>query len=358
MFHLPFQQPPRSLCILRLSALGDVTHVLPIVRTIQAHWPETRITWIVGKFEHKLVGDLEGVEFITYQKKGGLAGRKQLAEALSGRRFDVLLNMQVAFRASLLSTLIKADIRLGYDHKRSKDLHGLFINKRIPQRDGQHVLECFFSFLETLGLTQQQWRWDIPLPEEALLFAEQNLPDDRANLLISPCSSHVLRNWHAEGYALVADYAAQRFGVRVILTGGPTPLEQEMGAAIEAAMTTSAVNLVGKDTIKRLMAMIARADLVISPDSGPAHMASAANTPVIGLYAASNVKRSGPYRGRALCVDRYDDAARKFKGCGAEQLKWGTKLEYPGVMDLITVDDVIAQVDAWAQEKGISPLRG
>jgi len=270
----------------------------------------------------------------------------------------VLLNLQVAFRANLLSTLIKADIRLGYDRARSKDLHGLFITHRIPRQSGQHVVDCFFSFLARLGLAERELHWNLPLSEADHTFARTHLPDDRPNLIISPCSSHALRNWSAEGYAAVADYAARTYGMRVVLTGGPSELERHMGSAIETAMQTPVVNLVGKDTIKQLAAMLQRADLVISPDSGPAHMASAAGTPVIGLYAASNVKRSGPYRSVALSVDRYDDAAQRYKGRPADALKWGTKLEYPGVMDLITVPDVTTRIDAWAETKGLQPTNG
>ncbi|MDQ4147461.1 MAG: glycosyl transferase, partial [Pseudomonadota bacterium] len=65
---LPLRIPPESLCLLRLSALGDVTHVVPIVRTLQTHWSQTRLTWIIGRREAELVGDLPGVEFITFNK--------------------------------------------------------------------------------------------------------------------------------------------------------------------------------------------------------------------------------------------------------------------------------------------------
>lgn len=354
MTALPLRQPPETLCILRTSALGDVTHVLPLIRTLQTHWPQTRLTWIIGKFEHKLVGDIPDVEFIIVAKRFGLASQRALAKALAGRSFDVLLNLQVAFRSNLLSMAIKAKIRLGYDRGRAKELHGLFINHRIPEISGQHVLDCFFSFLETLGLKQRELRWEVPVTDADQAFAAQHLPSDRPNLIISPCSSHALRNWQVMRYAAVADYASQRYGMRVVLTGGRSADELAMGEAIEKAMSEPCVNLIGKDTIKQLMAMIARADLLITPDSGPAHMGSAAGTPTIGLHAASNPARSGPYRWLDHCVDRYDDAARKYRGKSAAQLKWGTKLEYEGVMDLITVEDVIAKIDAWAAHRSIS----
>lgn len=107
-------------------------------------------------------------------------------------------------------------------------------------------------------------------------------------------------------------------------------------------MRSPALDLVGKDTLKQLPALLARADLVMTPDSGPMHIANAVGAAVLGLHAASNPRRSGPYSTVRYCVDRYDDAARRYKGRPAAELAWGTKIEHDGVMALITVDDGIA----------------
>lgn len=337
---------PDSICLLRMSALGDVTHVVPLVRTLQQHWPQTRLTWIVGKLENKLVGDLPGVEFIVFDKSSGWRGLRNLRQQLSGRRFDVLMHMQVAMRANLVSACIRAEQRIGYDRARSKDLHGLFINRRIPARHGQHVLDALGSFVEPLGIKQDRVVWDIPLSDADRDFADRAMPGEQPTLLISPCSSHVLRNWSAEGYAAIADHA-HRHGHRVLLCGGRSALERDMGDAILARAAAPIINLIGKDTIKQLQALLARASVVLTPDSGPMHMANAAGTPVIGLHAASNPARSGPYSDRRFCVDRYDDAARRFRGRPASELPWGSKIEAPGVMDLITLDDVRAAFDRY-----------
>jgi heptosyltransferase I len=341
--------PPDSLCILRLSALGDVSHVVPLVRTVQRHWPATRITWIVGQFESRLVGDIEGVEFIPYDKRSGWRGVSGLRRRLKGRRFDALLLMQLALRANLVSTAIRADVRVGYDRARSKEGHGLFINRRIPPCDGQHVLDALGSFLQPLGLpADEPPRWSLPVPDEAVDFARSHIPDDgQRTLVISPCASHALRNWRPERYAAVADHAIRRHGLRVLLCGGPSPAERTMGDAILAHCTEPVVDLIGKDTIKRALALLQRADLVVSPDSGPVHMANAVGTPVLGLYAATDPRRSGPYSDRRWTVDRYAAAAERFLGKGTDQLPWGRKIEVPGVMDLIETDAVIERLDAW-----------
>src|SRR5690606_23554517 len=148
--------------------------------------------------------------------------------------------------------------------------------------------------------------------------------------VISPCASHRLRNWPAERYAALADHAIRQHGMRVVLVGSPAAVERAMCAAIEAAMEGPVHNLSGQDTLKQLAALLTHADLLLAPDTGPAHIASAVGTDVLGLYAASNPHRSGPYRSIEWCVDRYPEALLKFTGKRVEEARWGAKAEYPG----------------------------
>ncbi len=339
-----------TLCILRLSALGDVTHVVPVVAALHAQCPGIQITWVIGKPEHRLLDGLDGVEFLVYDKRSGLAGWRALRRKLARRRFDALLQMQVSLRAGLVSTAIRAGVRVGYDRARARELHGWFVNRRIAEAHGQHVLDALMSFVEPLGLEPDPARWNLPLADDDLAFARDHLDPSRRTLVVCPVSSHPRRNWRPERYAAVADHAIERHGFQVILSGGPAPLERRFGDRILAEMRHPALDLIGKDTPKKLAALVGGADLVLAPDTGPAHIANAAGTPVIGLYAATNPRRSGPYHSLKWCVDRYPQAALKFRGKPAAQLRWGTKLEYPGVMDLISVPDVIERLDAWAAQ--------
>ena len=346
---MPTPAAPRSLCLLRLSALGDVTHVLPLLHTLRKAWPDVAITWVIGKGEHRLLAGLPGVHFVEYDKKTGLAGMRALRREL-GQRFDVLLQLQVSARANLLSAFIPARTRVGYDRSRSKEGHGLFINTRIPDRPGIHVLDAIGSFCEPLGLRQAEVTWDLPVPEAAREWARAQWPDDGTPvLMISPCSSHVRRNWYPDRHAALADHAAAR-GWRVVLCGGRSELERSTTDAIVAAMRTPALDLVGKDTLKQLPALLERADLLVTPDSGPMHIANAMGTRVLGLHAASNPARSGQYSDRRYCVDRYDDAARKYLGKPAAALRWGSKIERDGVMALVTVDDAVAAFERYRSD--------
>jgi len=334
---------PQSICLLRLSALGDATHVLPLVRTLRRAWPQVPITWILGKGEARLMEGLEDVELLVFDKSAGLKGLRDLRTKLAGRRFEVLLQMQLALRANLLSALISAERRIGYDRARSKEGHSLFINERI-QPGGHHVLDVFGKFCEPLGLRQDKVEWRLPVPQSARDWASEQLPGDQRTLLISPCSSHQLRNWSPDRYAAVADHAAAK-GWRIAICGGRSALERSTGDAILSAMKHPALDLIGKDTLKQLAALLERAAMVLSPDSGPAHIANAMGTKVIGLFACTDRERCGPYSDLGFSVNHYDEASRKFMGKPASELRWGKRVEFPGVMDLIPVQEVIGCFD-------------
>ncbi len=346
---LPFTRPPESLCLLRLSAIGDCCHMVPVVRTLQSVWPETRLTWVIGRTEAALLGDLDGVEFITFDKNDGRVGRRQVREQLRGRRFDALLLMQVALRAGLLSRVIPARLRLGFDAARSKDGHRLFINRRIAAHPRAHVLDGFFDFLRALGIEQRVMRWDIPVPGAALQRAREVIPDRQPTLVISPCSSqrfNNFRNWSPAAYAEVVRHARESLGLATVLTGGPSDEERRYGEAITRLAGVPVTNLIGQTSLKELLAILQRAKVVVCPDSGPAHMATAAGTPVVGLYATSNPDRTGPYLSRRWVVDRYPEAVRQTFDCAPEELAWGQRVRKPDAMELIRPADVTGMLAA------------
>jgi len=336
-----------SICIMRLSAIGDVTHVVPVVNAIHAHMPQAKITWIIGKLEARLLSGLPGVELIVFDKKAGYGAFRQLRQALKGRKFDVLLHMQVAARANLLSKLVKAPLRIGWDKPRWRDRHQWFINQSVESVVEQHQVDAFLEFARALGVPTGPPVWNLPVSTEDSDWAKKVLGDGPPILMISPCSSHQLRNWQPARYAEVADHAISELNMRVVLTGGPSTLESQTGQEIESAMSHKPQNLIGKDTINQSVALLKQATVVLSPDSGPAHLASALGIPVIGLYAATPSKRSGPYNSLELCVDRYLDAARIFRHKEPQDLRWGQRIEYPGVMDLIETRDVIEKLNGF-----------
>jgi heptosyltransferase I len=345
---LPFTSSPHSLCILRLSAIGDICHTLPVVRTLQAHWPETKLTWIIGKLEAGLVGDIPGIEFIIFDKSKGRTSYRDIKQQLKGRRFDALLHMQISIRSSRIARTISSPIKLGFDRTRAKDFQWLFTNHQIAAKSQQHVMDGLFGFTEALGVNERQLSWDIPLSGETQTFAASYIPDEKPTLIISPCTSSRLRNWrnwHAQGYAAVADYASKQHGLQVILTGGPTDIEQEYGEQITDLAHHKPINLIGQTSLKELFALLQRATVVISPDSGPAHMANAAGTPVIGLYVTSNPLRTGPYLNQKWVVNKYPEAIKQELNKEIDEVPWGRRVRNPEAMSLIRTEDVITKLD-------------
>ncbi len=342
--------PPRSICILRLSAIGDTCHVVPLIRTLQHAWPDCRISWIIGRVEAKLMSLLPEIELITVDKRKFGSEFLRLRRELAPRRFDLLLQIHVSFRSSLIGALVHAPVKLGFDRARARDFQWLFTNYQIEARQREHVLDSFWGFTDALGLNDRRLEWNVPLPAEATAYAARAIPDQQPTLLISPCSSHTMRNWKPENFAKVADHAVRRWGMRVILCGGPTPIERDMGDRVLAAVTTPIIDQIGKDTLPQMLALLARATLLLTPDSGPAHMATMVDTPVIGLYAPTNPARSGPYKSLRWCVSRFEEAAREFKGRDPADLPWWVKIEQrPGAMELIKPQDVIQRLDEFMQ---------
>ena len=342
---LPLTSPPENICIVRLSALGDVTHAVPVVRAIQKHWPQARITWICAKLEHKLLSALDGIDFVVVDKNSGWGGYYRLWRKMAGQRFDIMLQMQTSARANANGAMVRADIKLGWDRLRARDFHRLFMTDTIPQTRFEHQVQGHLSFARSMGLDVSEPEWNFPVSDDAIAFVNSVVPVEQKILLISPCSSHVHRNWRAERYAAVADHAIAQHGMTVVLSGGPSPLERSLGEAIEAASKNSLINLIGKDTLPQLVALLKRADIVLSPDSGPVHLANALGTPVIGLHACTWSRRSGPYNSLDLCVDKFAEAARRYRNSTPEQLRWGTRIEEAGVMDLVEVNEVIDRLE-------------
>jgi heptosyltransferase I len=348
---LKLPTPPGRICVLRLSALGDVCHVLPVIRTLQHHWPDAKITWIIGRNEAKLMSLVSDIEFITFDKRHSVREYFELRRMLKARRFDLLLHMQLAIRASLISSLVRAPIKVGFDRERGRELQWLFTTHRIVPREREHVLDSFYGFAELLGAHDRIMQWDIPAPDEAYEYAARIVDDARPTLVVSPCSSHERRNWRANYYATVIDHAVHTHGMRVVLCGGPSAVERAFGHDIERLVSVPIVNQIAKDTLPELLALLEKADVLVSPDAGPVHMANAVGTPVIGLYAATNPERSGPYFSRQWCVNKYDEAVHRYLGKSAGQIPWHTKIERKGVMDLITPADVIRKLDEFMRKR-------
>ena len=351
------QHTLQSICIVRLSALGDVLMLVPLIRTLQTNFPGATITWIISRPAYDLVEGMDGVEFIVINKPNSLADYWQFRKQMRARHFDVLLATQASFRANLLYPLIRASRKIGYDTIRAKDGHGWFIDDSIaPGND--HTLDGFLKFADTLGVEKKDIRWDLPIPEDAREWAHSHLPVCATPLVIvNPAASKAERSWPVERYIEIIKYLQSRWGAQVVLTGGPGEYDKALGVAICNAV--SITNLIGKTKPKQLLAVIERADLLLCPDTGPSHMAAAVATPVIALHAVTSADVSGPYIYRDLAVDCYPEAVERILKKTIATNIWGTHAHGSETMKLVTVDAVLSKLEmllgATGRSNGNSP---
>lgn len=330
-----------SLCLLRLSAIGDVCHAVAMVQAIQRRYPHLMITWVIGKVEYQLLKYLPNVEFIIFDKAQGWRSYFHLRSQLKKRKFDVLLHMQVALRASLASLAISAKVRVGFDRQRAKEGQWLVTNHRIEAQKEPHVLDGFMGFATAIGVIDITPSWNIPVSEEDDLFAKKLIGEDNV-FILCPCASKAERNWLAARYAEIVEHAVNK-GLRVFICGGPTPLEKALAQKIKQLADVEIENYVGSTSLTQLLSLLKRAKLVLAPDTGPAHMAVTQQTSVIGLYAHSNPNRTGPYLYLDHVINAYDKAIN-MQQLGS--VTWGTRAKGQDLMELITVEEVKEHMDA------------
>ncbi len=336
-----FQQPPAEICVVMLSALGDAVHVLPVVNALKRAWPTTRITWVIQPVPYLLVRDHPAVDrFILFRRRKGLGAWRSFrdtARDLRRHRFDLLLALQVYAKAGGLVALAPADIKLGFDRARARDMNWLVTNRRIPARPVQHVQDQYFEFLEYLGIDPQPVEWRISIPDVGRR-AQRAFFDglDRPACAVVVGTSKPEKNWRPERYARLMDALEQDFGMRPVIVGGPSLIERRAADEILARTGAQVIDMLGDD-MRRLVWLLDGASLVISPDTGPLHVARALDTPVIGLYGYTNPRRYGPYRKyQDLIVDGY------ARHPGEE---YPASMEHrPGGMARVSVEAVLEKV--------------
>lgn len=339
----------KSLCLVRLSALGDVLMCVPLIRTVQDHCPNAVLTWVISRPAYDLVEGMDGIEFLVIDKPNRLSDYWRFKKRMENRRFDILLAAQASFRANLLYPLIRAERKIGYDVLRAKDGHGWFIHETIA-KGNDHTLDGFLRFADVLGMEEKQIRWDLSITTEDVEWARAQLHIKPGPLVVvNPAASKAERTWLVPRYIEVIRYVQSRYNAQVVLTGGPLEYDRAIGESIASAVPV--INLIGKTRPKQLLAVIRQADVLLCPDTGPSHMGVAVGTPVIALHAVTSAAVSGPYTYRHLAVDYYPTAVTSVLNKSADTNVWGTHAHGPNTMALITVSAVIAQFDDFFQDR-------
>lgn len=334
----------KSICLVRLSALGDVLMLVPLVRTLQAELLGVTITWIISRPAFDLVEGMNGVEFIVIDKPTHIMDYWRFKRQLQGRQFDVLLAVQASFRANLLYACISASRKIGYDPLRAKDGHAWFINEAITAGH-DHTVDGFLRFADALGIQNKHIRWELPIEGSDVSWARSLIQTThRPLILINPAASKPERSWLIDRYIAVIQHVQSRWQAQVLLIGGPGAFDKALGEAITQYLP-DVLSVIGQTRPKQLLALIQQADLLLCPDTGPSHMAAAVGTPVIALHAVTSSTVSGPYTYQQLSVDCYPEAVRSILKKTTDTIPWGTHVHGDKTMELVSVNAVIARLD-------------
>lgn len=331
--------PARKICIIRMSSLGDTVHALALVNGLRKGYPDAHLTWILQTLPYEMVKRQPNVDqFIAFDRKGGLKSWQKLARELKGKRFDLVLAPQVSAKASLITTLVRSKIKLGFDIRRSRELHWLVTNRKLPPHPPQHVQDQFFEFLDYLEIEDYPVEWNFAFTEEELAWQEsffKKLGRPVVSFVIA--SSDPRKNWHTRGYAQVMDYVDKTLKMQPMIVGGPSRHEQSTATEI-LRLCSSSPFLALEKPIRRTLLQLSGSALVVSPDTGPLHMAVAMNVPTVGLYGFSNPRRCGPYRRfHDLLIDKYTNPGEENA-----RIRRTTR---PGRIERISTDEVIEKIE-------------
>ena len=324
-----------------MSAVGDAVHVLPVLNALKRHAPACRITWLLQPGPASLVRGHRSVdEIIIFDRTAGLRAFVDVRRELARREFDLVINLQVYFKASIVTALTRAPVRLGFDRARARDLNWLFTSHRIPARPvGQHVQDQYFEFLEALGVNPEPVVWDLgPWNSELAWRNEFFSRLDRPVAAIVVATSKPEKDWFPERWAQVVDLLVDQYGLQPVLVGGRSPREVAAEQMILATARHRPVSALGSG-LRNLVGILSGSALVLSPDTGPLHMAVALERPVISLMGYTNPKRTGPYRRfHDLLIDAYGNPGEDYPVSMENR---------PGRVHRITVEQVREKIDVW-----------
>ena len=331
--------PLSSICIIRLSSIGDITHMIPIIQTLKYYLPKANLTWIIGKTEYSLVKNIKNIEFVIIDKNN-LSSTMSAIRLIKHKKYDILLHMQVSFRSNIISSFINAKRKIGFDSKNSKNLHSLFINEKIKGEFRAHVIDNFFHFLLKIGLDKKNYNYDINIKPKNIISTNKKY------IVFNPFTSSRrfnYREWDINNYKIIIDYLTNTYNIHSVIIGGSSKYELEKSILFNKK--DNVINMVGKTNLQDVYNLIKSSELYIGPDSGTLHIASMLLKPVIGLYATSNPLRTGPYHEMKYTVNKYPQALMMFNKKTEDSAKWGERVRNKNAMSLIKIQDVIGSID-------------
>jgi heptosyltransferase I len=314
--------------------------VLPLLNALQRHAPDAHVTWVLQPGPATLVRGHRSVdEIMIFDRSRGLRAFADAAARLSRRRFDLVINLQVYFKAGIVTGFTRSPIKLGFDRARARDMNWLFTNRKIPASRVQHVQDQYFEFLYALGVSPEPLEWDLgPWPGEREWQRQFVDSMNRPIASIVVATSKPEKDWIPERWAEVCDALHERFGMQVVLVGGRSERELAAERIVMSRATHKPRSELGSG-LRNLVSILDASALVLSPDTGPLHMSVALNRPVISLMGYTNPKRTGPYRRfHDLIVDAYGAPGEDYPISMENRM---------GRMQTIETKDVLEKIEIW-----------
>jgi lipopolysaccharide heptosyltransferase I len=341
--------PMKKILIVKLSAIGDVVQALPALEAIKNAFPASSVTWIV---EEAAAGILEGhpqidtllvsgrkswVRMLGHPRtfREGVLKIAAFLRALRATRYDIAIDLQGLFKSGILVGSARADRKIGFGG--SRELASCFLNERLPPYDkNKHALERYLDVARYLGAKEVSSSCTLPIGKERSAI-EQRLSDAglkrKPLIIINPVARWETKLWPEQNFAALADRLIAEKRATIIFTGSGA--DHATVARILNMMDRDAVNWAGQTTLKELAALASLADLFVTTDTGPMHLAAAANAKVLALFGPTAPWRTGPY-GRSHIVVRAELACSPcFKRKCTDAIR---------CMGMITVDDVMRKV--------------
>lgn len=340
--------PLGRVCVVMMSAVGDAVHVLPVLTALKRHHPAMHVTWVLQPGPATLVRGHHCVdEIILFDRSKGMTGFMDIRRALAGQRFDLVINLQVYFKAGIITSFTKSPVKLGFDRARARDANWLFTTHRIPPHAMQHVQDQYFEFVEWLGVSHTPVVWDLgPWNETERAWQREFMTRfDRPIAPIVVATSKPQKDWLPERWAEVSDALYHDFGLQPVLVGARSPREVHAERVILEQTKTKPYSALGQGGLRGLVGIIDASALVLSPDTGPLHMTVALDRPVVSLIGYSNPKRVGPYKKFGdLMIDAYGEPGEDYP------ISMENRMDR---LPRITVQQVLDKVERWRAAYGV-----
>jgi len=285
-----------------------------VINALKRHSPAAHITWILQPGPAALVRGHHSVdEILLFDRSKGVAAFSDIRRTLASREFDLVIDLQVYFKAGVVTQFTRAQVKLGFDRARARDFNWLFTTHRIPPHAPQHVQDQYFEFLTALNVPHEPITWDLgPWAGERTSQREFFSIFNRPAAAIVVATSKPQKDWRPDRWAEVVDALWHDFALQPILVGGRSPREVYAEQVIMQHARHRPHSALGSG-LRNLVGILDGSALVLTPDTGPLHMAVALDRPVVSLLGYTNPKRTGPYRKfHDLIIDAYGDEGEAY----------------------------------------------